>query len=151
MYYFSRDFNLGKLVKLCYKENWVNLFLYKHSLSSNTAQHASNQDLFLCLKYSSFFFFLISGMDSIKRQHLKWALAPPLKEKQWLNAAKSVPFAQTSPGHLLLGFSYRNLFGLLLWLDGICINCTQNQLHSCNWLMLNSQDCEFSLSITDAQ
>lgn len=53
-------------------------------------------------------------MDSSKRQHLKWAVAPSLKEKQWLNAAKSLPFPQISHAHLLLSFSYSSLLRLLL-------------------------------------
>lgn len=53
-------------------------------------------------------------MDSNKREHLKRAVVPSLKKKQWLNAAKSLLFPQTSPAHLLLisvivnylGYSY---------------------------------------------
>lgn len=63
-------------------------------------------------------------MDSNKRQHLKWAVALSLKEKQWLNAAKSLPF----PAHLLLCFSYSNLIYCYDWMEfaltAFRINCT---------------------------
>lgn len=65
----------------------------------------------------------------ITDQHLKWAVAPSSKEKQQLNAARSLPFPQLSTVSLLLSFNYNSLFTILLRLDGICItafgiNCT---------------------------
>lgn len=64
-----------------------------------------------------------------KDRHLQRAVAPSSKEKQQLNAARSLLFPQLSTVNLLLSFNYNSLFTILLWLDGICItafgiNCT---------------------------
>lgn len=64
-------------------------------------------------------------MDSNKKQYLKGAVAPSLKEKQWLNAATSPP---PFPAHSLLSFSYINLGYCYDWMEfaltGSSISCT---------------------------